>query len=269
MASYSSPPVNVDQVNFWENFFKNRSDDYEWYCGWNEIQKHVGHLLHKDTNVLNVGCGSSPFSADLYDSVEGINITNVDFSPVCIRMMLMKNLRSRPRMKWLVQDCTSMPKIKSATFDVVIDKGCMYSMMYDDGISAKMLLKQVRRVLRKGGIFCIITLITQDILFILLRSSEAVADGEGCVKFELLEPTVNERNEAIQPFLITLSFNRVETEIDCDTLSTINEKTVNIRKKNVQEIDIAFSANDGQGETANLVQAVHAFLYDQQERRKI
>ena len=35
-------------------------------------------------------------------------ITNIDFSKVCIKEMLMKNLRQRPHMKWLVMDMTQL-----------------------------------------------------------------------------------------------------------------------------------------------------------------
>ena len=35
------------------------------------------------------------------------NITNIDFSKICIREMMTKNLRPRPHMKWLVMDMTS------------------------------------------------------------------------------------------------------------------------------------------------------------------
>lgn len=33
-------------------------------------------------------------------------LTNIDFSKVVIREMLMKNVRTRPKMKWLVMDMT-------------------------------------------------------------------------------------------------------------------------------------------------------------------
>lgn len=35
------------------------------------------------------------------------NLTNIDFSKICIREMMTKNLRHRPHMKWLVMDMTS------------------------------------------------------------------------------------------------------------------------------------------------------------------
>ncbi len=36
------------------------------------------------------------------------SITNIDFSKVCIKEMLMKNLRQRPQMKWMVMDMTQL-----------------------------------------------------------------------------------------------------------------------------------------------------------------
>ena len=36
------------------------------------------------------------------------SITNIDFSKICIKEMMVKNLRQRPQMKWIVMDMTQM-----------------------------------------------------------------------------------------------------------------------------------------------------------------
>ena len=36
------------------------------------------------------------------------NITNIDFSKVCIKEMMIKNIHQRPQMKWLVMDMTKL-----------------------------------------------------------------------------------------------------------------------------------------------------------------
>lgn len=36
------------------------------------------------------------------------SITNIDFSKICIKEMMVKNLRERPLMKWIVMDMTQM-----------------------------------------------------------------------------------------------------------------------------------------------------------------
>lgn len=42
-----------------------------------------------------------------YDHAGCTDITNIDFSRTVIKEMMLKNLRQRPRMKWLVQDMTA------------------------------------------------------------------------------------------------------------------------------------------------------------------
>lgn len=36
------------------------------------------------------------------------SITNIDFSKICIKEMMVKTLRQRPQMKWIVMDMTQM-----------------------------------------------------------------------------------------------------------------------------------------------------------------
>jgi len=52
--------------------------------------------------IVNIGCGNSTLSADMYDA--GFKtVTNVDFSQVVITEMKRKNA-TRPLMKWIVMD---------------------------------------------------------------------------------------------------------------------------------------------------------------------
>ncbi|KNC87763.1 hypothetical protein SARC_00135 [Sphaeroforma arctica JP610] len=258
---------NID-LDYWEDFFTEKKDqEYDWYCTYSAMAKILRRHVKKGSNVLVMGCGNSPFSADLYDNVPDIHITNIDFSPICIRSMLMKHLRARPGMKWLVQDCTKMPKIANKSMDVVLDKGCAYSMMRDRGVSVRKMLRQVRRVLKTGGILSMVTLLTQDLLMILLSSKEAIYKGQGYIKFELLKPTFNEKREPIQPFHITMTYEAPECA-ESEMEGQVMEVEDISEHQEEQKIVIAFERGDGRGVNAGIVEAAYLFLLEEKERRE-
>ena len=115
---------------YWEKFFKHRAGEpFEWYGDWQQlgslVKRRVGPEIAQGS-ILQVGCGNSELSAQMYD--DGFqNITNIDFSKVracprawpyqalrvssvqgCIAEMMGKNLRARPKMRWLVMDALAM-----------------------------------------------------------------------------------------------------------------------------------------------------------------
>lgn len=79
-----------------------------------------------------VGCGNSPFSADMYDAGYK-NIVNIDYSENVITVMKKQHSEKRPMMKWLVVDMTDMSELADNSFDVVIDKAAMDAFMTKEG----------------------------------------------------------------------------------------------------------------------------------------
>jgi len=64
---------------------------FEWYGEYRpQLQPLLRKYIKPSSKVLNVGCGNSDLSADMYD--DGFqNIVNVDFSEVVIEEMRRKN----------------------------------------------------------------------------------------------------------------------------------------------------------------------------------
>ncbi len=92
------------------------------------------HLLFKHLNrsdsILNLGCGNSNLSQSLY--LKGYkNIINIDFSEIVVKKMREKTA-AMVDMKWEVMDMLDL-KYGAESFDVVLDKGSIDSLLVDQG----------------------------------------------------------------------------------------------------------------------------------------
>jgi SAM-dependent methyltransferase len=151
--------------SYWDSRFK-EEEVYDWLVNFDEIKSFILPLLvSTDCKILVVGCGNSTFSSDLYDAGYK-NITNIDFSEVCISAMFSKHAEAKPNMEWICMDMTDL-KFQDATFDIVIDKASMDALMVDEGDvwdpeletikSVDKMCSDISRVLKIDGIFLQIT----------------------------------------------------------------------------------------------------------------
>lgn len=87
-------------------------------------------MLSAESKILNVGCGNSLFSEDLYDG--GFkNIVSCDFSEDVIKDMSARSAKLRPLMRYEVMDIFNMT-YAPATFDAVLDKGLLDAVYPED-----------------------------------------------------------------------------------------------------------------------------------------
>ena len=140
--------------NYWENRYKEKNEEYEWYQPWSAIRNYVLPLLNQceSKDILNLGCGNSPMSIEMLK--EGFNrITNIDISLSVIKQMK-ERYKSEPKAEWISMDCTKLEFLQNS-FDAIIEKGTIdaLSCKNDKGNSVCKLLKESFRVLRDGGVF--------------------------------------------------------------------------------------------------------------------
>jgi EEF1A lysine methyltransferase 4 len=146
-------------VQYWEDLYTGRYAEkfFDWYQSWEVLGPLLSPKLSAADRVLMVGCGNSTLSQRLWES--GIrHITNIDFSPAVIRFMREKSEREMPDMRWEVQDATAL-RFDPSAFSVVIDKGTLDSLCcrLDAPEQATLLSASVRRVLRRGGLFIVVS----------------------------------------------------------------------------------------------------------------
>lgn len=106
---------------------------------------------------MNLGCGNSLISEEMYD--EGyLNISNMDISEVCIDQMKVRNVKTRPKMKWDVMDVMDL-QYKDNQFDLIIDKSTIDAILCgsDAYVNVAKMLKECQRVLKEGGYYVAIS----------------------------------------------------------------------------------------------------------------
>lgn len=244
-------PSSADEfrsLEFWDGFFRARGDvAFEWYGDWRTLKPILLPLCLErngdggggrkptptsaptpppaEKKILMLGCGNSELSAQMYDA--GCQrITNVDFCPSVIREMMLKNLRRRPRMQWLVADVTALPRgsrhFPASGFGVVVDKGALdalHSEEEDGGggggggeesvdfsrggaAAAAGLAASVRGALAPGGRYACVTLCQRAVLAGLLASYRLEGGWE--VSIEAPPPPPDMASSPLQPLCVVV-----------------------------------------------------------------
>ena len=145
-------PQGYAKKEYWNERFTHTDSNFDWYADWDQLSKYFIPILNQDSNILMVGCGNSKMSNQMYLS-NYKKIINIDISDVVIQKM--KN--QYPEMWWREMDATKMT-FENNFFDCVIDKGTLDAIMCgNDSVPPANLIKEMYRVTKKGGHFCIIT----------------------------------------------------------------------------------------------------------------
>lgn len=156
----NSPEDNFESLNpqgyakkeYWNERFTHTDSNFDWYADWDQLSKYFIPILNQDSNILMVGCGNSKMSNQMFLS-NYKKIINIDISDVVIQKM--KN--QYPEIDWQEMDATKMT-FEDNFFDCVIDKGTLDAIMCgNDPVPPANLIKEMYRVTKNGGHFCIIT----------------------------------------------------------------------------------------------------------------
>ncbi|KDQ18894.1 hypothetical protein BOTBODRAFT_63062 [Botryobasidium botryosum FD-172 SS1] len=119
---------------YWDERYRKEAVDasFDWFKSYNQIASLIAKRIpDKSSRILMLGCGNSTLSEEMWD--DGYkNIVNIDYSSVCIENMRRRNLEKRPNMEWLEMDVRKL-EFEPESFDIVIDKGTMDSMMTTKG----------------------------------------------------------------------------------------------------------------------------------------
>jgi SAM-dependent methyltransferase len=162
--------------NYWDDRFQ-IEESFDWLLSYQQLSpqietairssKHANNSNPYDARILVVGCGNSPFSADLYDAGYH-NVVNIDYSEPVIERMRDRHEKSRPGMEWIVMDMTRMDAFPDGSFDCVIDKAAMDAILVREGDvwnpdpsvveMAYAMCEHIARILRDGGLFVQISL---------------------------------------------------------------------------------------------------------------
>merc|ERR1712178_225131 len=150
MAMYGKP-------EYWDERYSKDTEPFDWYQRYDGIKSTMDRYVQPTHKVLMVGAGNSRLSQELYDHAQVKNITNIDISEVCINRMKTDH-EDKQEMQWQKMDVTKL-EFADGTFDVVLDKGTMDSVLCGEGSTkhcAKMM-SEISRVLKPGGTYIVIS----------------------------------------------------------------------------------------------------------------
>ena len=145
---------------YWEKHYKNieNNNTFDWILDYSDVKEIISSLnISKESSkILNVGCGNSEFSENMYD--DGYHdIQNIDVSQELINFMK-ERAKNRPGLNYELMDVYNM-KFKNNFFDLIIDKSTLdaISCSYDYNINIAKMLKEIQRVLKISGYYMIIS----------------------------------------------------------------------------------------------------------------
>ncbi|CAK8694463.1 EEF1A lysine methyltransferase 4-like [Clavelina lepadiformis] len=155
--------LKYEKQAYWDERYKTE-EVYDWFKSYSDFKHFIKPLVNVHDRILMLGCGNSPFSYHMYE--DGFtNITNVDYSPICIESMS-NRYKHCIDMKWIVMDIRQL-HFKDGEFDAVIEKGTIDAMLVgqkdpwhlsDENYKCMdTILSHVSRVLSPSGKFISLT----------------------------------------------------------------------------------------------------------------
>nr|GEW46395.1 methyltransferase-like protein 13 [Tanacetum cinerariifolium] len=146
---------------YWDKrYAKESTTTFDWYQKYESLYPLLHLYLPTTTSnrrVLVVGCGNSAFSEGM--SKDGYtDIVNIDISSVVIEAMK-KKYSDSPHLKYMEMDVRDMKAFEAGSFDAVIDKGTLDSLLcgHNSKLNAAKMLDEIDRVLKKDGVYVLIT----------------------------------------------------------------------------------------------------------------
>ncbi|XP_022632785.1 endothelin-converting enzyme 2 isoform X5 [Vigna radiata var. radiata] len=139
---------NYGDALYWDARYIQEGGSFDWYQRYSALRPFVRNFIPLSSRILMVGCGNAVMSEDMVkDGYE--HITNIDISSVAIEMMRRK-YEYIPQLKYLQMDVRDMSLFPDESFDGVIDKGTLDSLMCgtDAPISASQMLAETSKTWR-------------------------------------------------------------------------------------------------------------------------
>uniref|UniRef100_A0A453RL88 Methyltransferase type 11 domain-containing protein n=1 Tax=Aegilops tauschii subsp. strangulata TaxID=200361 RepID=A0A453RL88_AEGTS len=112
---------------YWDERYRKEPGPFDWYQKYPALAPLLRLYVRPHQRLLLVGCGNSVFGENMVqDGYQ--DVVNIDISSVVIEQMK-KKYHDKPQLKDTKMDVRNMSDFESGSFDAVIDKGTLDSIM--------------------------------------------------------------------------------------------------------------------------------------------
>jgi len=141
---------------YWDERYTKDPEPFDWYQRYSGIKDILGSYLKKTDSIINIGCGNSRLSEDMYE--DGYkSIANVDISKIVIDQMISK-LGDKAGLTWKHMDATALD-IPDENFDAVIIKGTMDAILCGEGSTTNVakMCAEISRIMKPNSVFIVVS----------------------------------------------------------------------------------------------------------------
>ena len=146
------PAPAYGDKSYWDNRYSKEKEVFEWYFPFSTFQSKIS-LVSPVGVALDVGCGRSDLPAELIH-YGFAKVIAIDFSEAAIEQA--KENQLVQNVEYQVCDCTKMT-FQQNYFNAIFDKGTYDTVLCSETGAAGML-KEIKRVLRPGGYYVLVSL---------------------------------------------------------------------------------------------------------------
>ena len=61
--------AHYGKLEYWEDRYSKRTEPFDWYQVYTGIKEIISPLIEKENKILNVGCGNSRMSEEMYEEL--------------------------------------------------------------------------------------------------------------------------------------------------------------------------------------------------------
>ncbi|KAK1315614.1 hypothetical protein QJS10_CPA05g00121 [Acorus calamus] len=120
------------EPTYWDRRYRQAEGAFDWYQKYKALSPLLDLYLRRDRPVLVVGCGNSTLGEEMVEDGY-VDVVNVDISSVVIEAM-QKKYHDVFQLKYVRMDVRDMSEFESESFDAIVDKGTLDSLMVSDHI---------------------------------------------------------------------------------------------------------------------------------------
>lgn len=207
---------------YWDERYKkdsrNGAEVFEWYLNFEALHAFLSEVIaSSESRILELGCGNSTLSNDL--SLSGYKcITAIDYSKVAIEQQ--QKLYPDNHVTYKTVDATRMStKLVNNSFDCVIDKATLDSMMSGNEQNAISTVREVCKVLSNGGSYIIVSHVDPDtadgehLLYNILIKNLAWKLCKYTVDIHSSESVIDNTDESLPHLYVIQQHNRPNTRL--------------------------------------------------------